>query len=113
MNYTPGTSNAWRKDAFGGYSRHASNRVGNSGVPPAEREHLRDEIDLLIGWLTAARADLELLPQPHGVGAGQPTQPRAGQAEGDLGFGERYSIAHQLAIGAAAHQNGHSPALSC
>jgi ParB/RepB/Spo0J family partition protein len=29
------------------------------GVPPAEREHLRDEIDQLIGWLKAARADLE------------------------------------------------------
>jgi hypothetical protein len=31
-----------------------------TGVPPAEREHLRDEIDSLIGWLKAARADLEL-----------------------------------------------------
>lgn len=29
------------------------------GVPPAEREYLRDEIDNLIGWLKAARADLE------------------------------------------------------
>ena len=30
-----------------------------TGVPPAERGHLRDEIDNLIGWLKAARADLE------------------------------------------------------
>jgi hypothetical protein len=29
------------------------------GVPPAEREHLREQIDELIGWLKAARADLE------------------------------------------------------
>ncbi len=29
-----------------------------TGVPPAEREYLRDEIDHLIGWLKAARADL-------------------------------------------------------
>jgi hypothetical protein len=30
-----------------------------TGVPPAEREHLRDQIDQLIGWLKAARTDLE------------------------------------------------------
>jgi hypothetical protein len=29
------------------------------GAPSAERAHLRDEIDQLIGWLKAARADLE------------------------------------------------------
>jgi hypothetical protein len=31
-----------------------------TGVPPAEREHPRDEIDQIIGWLKAARADLDL-----------------------------------------------------
>jgi ParB family chromosome partitioning protein len=32
-----------------------------AGVPPAEREHLRDQIDELIGWLKAARAGIASL----------------------------------------------------
>ena len=57
---TPATSNGGPKSASGSYSRRGYNRGGNSiGVPPAEREHLREQIDNLIGWLKAARADLE------------------------------------------------------
>ena len=57
---TPATSNVERKGDFRQLLKvRIQPRWRFTGVPPAEREHLRDEIDNLIGCLQAARADLE------------------------------------------------------
>ena len=57
---TPDTSSGRRSGGSGKLLKvRIQPRWKFTGVPPAEREHLRDEIDNLIGWLKAARADLE------------------------------------------------------